>query len=156
MKSIINIKVKNKEKNFRIDILLSNQDNKLSRSRVKSLILENKLKINNIIITDPSKKIKLNDEIHFEVSEPKKETLKPYKYPLDIVHEDQDLIVINKSSGISMHPGPGNYDNTIVNALINYDSKNLSNIGNGLRPGIVHRIDTVSYTHLTLPTKRIV
>ena len=141
MKSIINIKVKNKEKNFRIDILLSNQDNKLSRSRVKSLILENKLKINNIIITDPSKKIKLNDEIHFEVSEPKKETLKPYKYPLDIVHEDQDLIVINKSSGISMHPGPGNYDNTIVNALINYGGNNLSNIGNELRPGIVHRID---------------
>jgi S4 domain. len=60
MKSFINIKVKNKEKNLRIDILLSNQDDKLSRSRVKSLILENKLKINNIIINDPSKKIKLN------------------------------------------------------------------------------------------------
>ena len=141
MKSIINLKVKNKEKNLRIDILLSNQDNKLSRSRVKSLILENKLKINNIIINDPSKKIKLNDEIYFEISEPEKETLEPFKYPLDIVHEDKDLIVINKSAGISMHPGPGNYDNTIVNALINYDNKNLSNIGNELRPGIVHRID---------------
>ena len=141
MKSFINIKVKNKEKNLRIDILLSNQDNRLSRSRVKSLILENKLKINNIIINDPSKKIKLNDEIYFEISEPEKETLEPFKYPLDIVHEDNDLIVINKSAGISMHPGPGNYDNTIVNALINYDSKNLSNIGNKLRPGIVHRID---------------
>ena len=120
MKSFINIKVKNKEKNLRIDILLSNQDNKLSRSRVKSLILENKLKINNVIINDPSKKIKLNDEIYFEVSEPRKETLEPFKYPLDIVHEDKDFIVINKSAGISMHPGPGNYDNTIVNALINY------------------------------------
>ena len=141
MKSFINIKVKNKEKNLRIDILLSNQDDKLSRSRVKSLILENKLKINNIIINDPSKKIKLNDEIYFEISEPEKESLEPFKYPLDIVHEDKDLIVINKSAGISMHPGPGNYDNTIVNALINYDNKNLSNIGNELRPGIVHRID---------------
>ena len=141
MKSIINIKVKNKEKNLRIDILLSNQDNKLSRSRVKSLILENKLKINNIIVTDPSKKIKLNDQINFEISEPKKETLKPFNYPLDIIYEDKDLIVINKSAGISMHPGPGNYDNTIVNALINYGGNNLSNIGNELRPGIVHRID---------------
>ena len=141
MKSIINIKVKNKENNLRIDILLSNQDNKLSRSRVKSLILDNKLKINNIIVKDPSKKIKLNDEIYFEISEPKKETLEPFKYLLDIVYEDKDLIVINKSAGISMHPGPGNYNNTIVNALINYDSKNLSNIGNELRPGIVHRID---------------
>ena len=56
MKSIINIKVKNKEKNLRIDILLSNLDKKLSRSRVKSLILDHKLKINNNIVTDPSKK----------------------------------------------------------------------------------------------------
>jgi 23S rRNA pseudouridine1911/1915/1917 synthase len=141
MKSIINIKVKNKEKNLRIDILLSNLDKKLSRSRVKSLILDHKLKINNNIVTDPSKKMKLDDEIYFEISEPKKETLQPFKYPLEIIYEDDDLIVINKSAGIAMHPGPGNYDNTIVNALINYVGNNLSNVGNELRPGIVHRID---------------
>ncbi len=141
MKSIINIKVKNKEKNLRIDILLSNLKIKLSRSRVKSLILENNLKINNVIVTDPSKRVKFNDEIHFEVSDPKKETLEPYKYSLDIIHEDNDLIIIDKAAGISIHPGPGNYNNTIVNALINYGGNNLSNIGNELRPGIVHRID---------------
>ena len=141
MKSIINIKVKNKEKNLRIDILLSNLDKKLSRSRVKSLILDHKLKINNNIVTDPSKKMKLDDEIYFEISEPKKENLQPFKYPLDIIYEDDDLIVINKSAGIAMHPGPGNYENTIVNALINYVGNNLSNVGNELRPGIVHRID---------------
>ena len=141
MKSIINIKVGKQEDNLRIDILLTNHNNKLSRSRVKSLILENNLKINNIIVKNPSKKVKLYDKIYFEISEPKKENLKPFKYPLDIVYEDKDLIVINKSSGISMHPGPGNYDNTIVNALINYGGNNLSNIGNELRPGIVHRID---------------
>ena len=141
MKSIINIKVKNKEKNLRIDILLSNLEKKLSRSRVKSLILDHKLKINNNIVTDPSKKMKLDDEIYFEISEPKKETLQPFKYPLEIIYEDDDLIVINKSAGIAMHPGPGNYDNTIVNALINYVGNNLSNVGNELRPGIVHRID---------------
>tara|TARA_Y100000741_G_scaffold360673_1_gene343290 strand:- start:352 stop:1329 length:978 start_codon:yes stop_codon:yes gene_type:complete len=141
MKSIINIKVSKQEDNLRIDILLTNHNNKLSRSRVKSLILENNLKINNIIVKNPSKKVKLYDKIYFEISEPKKENLKPFKYPLDIVYEDKDLIVINKSSGISMHPGPGNYDNTIVNALINYGGNNLSNIGNELRPGIVHRID---------------
>ena len=71
---------------------------------------------------------------------PKKLSIKPYDYKLDIVYEDNDLIVINKFSGISMHPGPGNYDNTIVNALINYNKK-LSNIGDELRPGIVHRLD---------------
>ena len=141
MKSNINIKVKNKENNLRIDVLLSNQNNKLSRSRVKVLILENNLKINNIIVTDPSRKVKVDDEIFFEIVEPKKERLTPFNYPLEIIHEDEDLIVLNKSAGISMHPGPGNYDNTIVNALINYTGNNLSNIGNELRPGIVHRID---------------
>ncbi len=141
MKSNINIKVKNKENNLRIDVLLSNQNNKLSRSRVKVLILENNLKINNIIVTDPSRKVKVDDEIFFEILDPKKEALTPFNYPLEIIHEDEDLIVLNKSAGISMHPGPGNYDNTIVNALINYAGNNLSNIGNELRPGIVHRID---------------
>ena len=141
MKSNINIRVKNKEKNLRIDILLSNHIDKLSRSRVKNLILENNLKINNIIVTDPSKKVKVDDEVFFKIVEPKKETLAAFKYPLEIIHEDEDLIVINKSSGISMHPGPGNYDNTIVNALINYAGNNLSNIGNELRPGIIHRLD---------------
>merc|ERR1711907_78579 len=52
-----------------------------------------------------------------------------------------DIIVINKPSGIVMHPGAGNFDNTIVNALVNYDKNSLSNIGDKLRPGIVHRID---------------
>ena len=75
------------------------------------------------------------------IPEPKKPTLKPYDFKLDIVYEDEDLMVINKPSGIIMHPGAGNYDNTLVNALINYDKKSLSNIGDELRPGIVHRID---------------
>ena len=141
MKSIINFIVKNKEKNLRVDTLLANQHSKLTRSRVKTLILENNLKINNLITVDPSRKVKLNDEIYLNIIEPKKENLKPFKYNLDIIYEDKDLIVINKSAGISMHPGPGNYDNTIVNALINYSGNNLSNIGNELRPGIVHRID---------------
>ena len=141
MKSIINFIVKNKEKNLRVDTLLANQHNKLTRSRVKKLILENNLKINNLITVDPSKKVKLNDEIYLNIVEPKKENLQPFKYNLDIIYEDKDLIVINKSAGISMHPGPGNYDNTIVNALINYSGDNLSNVGNELRPGIVHRID---------------
>jgi pseudouridine synthase, RluA family len=67
--------------------------------------------------------------------------LKPYKFKLDIIYEDDDLIVLNKPAGIIMHPGAGNFDNTIVNALINYNKDSLSNIGDELRPGIVHRID---------------
>ena len=141
MKKLINIKIGNNEINLRVDILLSNQNIKLSRSRVKNLILENKLKINNLIVNDPSRKVKLDDRIYFEIIDEKKESLKPFKYSLNIIYEDNDLIVIDKPAGISMHPGPGNYDNTIVNALINYVGSNLSNIGSNLRPGIVHRID---------------
>ena len=141
MKNIINFIVNDYDNNKRVDVLLANLDNGLSRTRVKNLILDNKLKINNRIIKDPSIKTKLNDKIELEIIEPKKQNLSPYNFKLKIIYEDEDLIIIDKPSGISMHPGPGNYDNTIVNALINYNSKNLSDIGDELRPGIVHRID---------------
>ena len=141
MKNIINLIVNDKEKGQRIDSFVTNKEKYLSRTRVKRLILKKKLKLNNVILEDPSKKINKGDNIKLEIPEPKKPSLKPFKYKLNILYEDDDLIVINKSSGISMHPGAGNYDNTIVNALINYDKKNLSNIGDELRPGIVHRID---------------
>ena len=141
MKNIINFIIKEDDNNKRVDTILANHDTSLSRTRVKNLILDSKLKINDRIIKDPSSKAKLNDKIELEIVEPKKQSLKPYEFKLNIIYEDEDLIVIDKPSGISMHPGAGNYDNTIVNALMNYDSKNLSNIGDELRPGIVHRID---------------
>ena len=75
------------------------------------------------------------DNIELLVPLPKKASLKPYKYKLDIIYEDDDLIVINKPAGIVMHPGAGNFDNTIVNALMNYNQNSLSNIGDELRPG---------------------
>ena len=140
MKNIIKLIVDDSEKEIRIDLFLSNKKKELSRTRVKNLILKEKLKINNSLVKDPSKKISAGDNITFEIPEPKKASLKPYEYKLDIVHEDSDLIVVNKNAGISMHPSVGNYDNTIVNALMNYNKK-LSNIGDELRPGIVHRID---------------
>ena len=140
MKNIINLIVQNQYCGLRIDTFITKKKKELSRTRVKSLILKKKLKINNNICEEPSKKIFEGDKILFEIPEPEKASLKPFNYKLDIIHEDDDLIVINKSAGISMHPGAGNYDNTIVNALINYN-KNLSNIGDELRPGIVHRID---------------
>jgi len=141
MKNIIKLIVNNSDKEIRIDLFLTKKKKELSRTRVKNLILKENLKINNLIVTDPSKKISIGDKITFEIPEPKKASLKPYEYKLDIVYEDSDLIVINKFAGISMHPSVGNYDNTIVNALMNYDDKKLSNIGDELRPGIVHRID---------------
>ena len=141
MQKKINLIVKDTEKNIRIDIFINKRRNEISRTRIKNLILDQKLKLNNKILTDPSKKISTGDNINLTIPEPKKATLKPYKFKLNIVYEDRDIIIIDKPAGIVMHPGAGNYDNTIVNALMNYDKNSLSNIGDELRPGIVHRIE---------------
>ena len=141
MKKKINMIVKKDEANLRVDVFINKKENSISRTSVKNLILENKLKINNLIINSPSKKIYTDDVVELIIPEPKKASLKPYEYKLNIVYEDKDLLIINKPSGIVMHPGAGNFDNTVVNALVNYDKNSLSNIGDELRPGIVHRID---------------
>ena len=137
MKKKINLIVEERDKNLRVDVFIANKEKSISRTRIKNLILGKQLRLNNKILIDPSKKINFGDNIDLIVPEPKKASLKPYKFKLDIVYEDEDLIVLNKPSGIVMHPGAGNFDNTIVNALINYDKNSLSNIGNELRPGIV-------------------
>ena len=141
MEKKINLIVKEDDKNLRVDVFINKKGNHISRSRIKNLILNKKLELNNKILLDPSKKISFGDILTLTIPEPKKASLKPFKYKLDITYEDDDLIVLNKPAGIVMHPGAGNFDNTIVNALINYDKDSLSNIGDELRPGIVHRID---------------
>ena len=141
MEKKINLIVNENDKNLRIDVFINKKQNEISRTRIKNLILDKKLKLNNKIIVDPSKKISSGDVVNFIVPEPKKTSLKPFKFKLNIIYEDEDLIILNKPAGIVMHPGAGNFDNTIVNALINYDKDSLSNIGDELRPGIVHRID---------------
>ena len=141
MKKKINLIVEDAYKNLRVDVFINKKENKISRTRIKNLILDKKLKLNNQINIDPSKKVSYGDTLELIIPEPKIASLTPYKYKLDIIYEDEDLIVINKPAGIVMHPGAGNFDKTIVNALINYDKNSLSNIGDELRPGIVHRID---------------
>ena len=141
MKKKINLIVEDKDKNLRVDVFINKKKNEISRTRVKNLILNENLKLNNNTLKEPSKKVSVGDVLELIIPEPKKASLKPYKYKLNITYEDEDLIVLDKPAGIVMHPGAGNYDNTIVNALINYDKNSLSNIGDQLRPGIVHRID---------------
>ena len=141
MKNIINIIVKNEENGSRIDSFISKKEKELSRTRIKNLILQKNLKLNNLIITNPSRKVITGDKIYLSIPEPIKASLKPYKFKIDIIYEDNDLLVLNKPAGIVMHPGAGNYDNTVVNVLVNHCGKKLSNIGGELRPGIVHRID---------------
>jgi len=141
MNRIINLSVKTEDNNQRVDAFIKNKEQSLSRTRIKNLILKKNLKLNNQILISPSKKVSKGDLLSLEIPEPKLASLKPYKFKLDIIYEDKDIIIINKPAGIVIHPGAGNYDNTIVNALMNYCGGNLSNIGDELRPGIVHRID---------------
>jgi 23S rRNA pseudouridine1911/1915/1917 synthase len=113
----------------------------LSRTRLQSLIHDGQVKLNNIAIINSSKKIKKEDRIIVNFPPPKETFIKPKKISLDVLYDDKDIIVINKLPGIVVHPGAGNYENTIVNGLLFKYKKNLSNVGGRLRPGIVHRID---------------
>jgi len=140
MKKIINLLVETQDDVLRVDQFINKCEKNLSRSKIKNLILKKNLSINNKLNDDPSKKIKINDKISLIIPEPEEINLKPYKYKIEIIYEDNDLIVLNKKADISMHPGAGNRDKTLVNALINY-KRQLSNINGELRPGIVHRID---------------
>ena len=100
MEKKINLIVKEDDINLRVDVFINKKENYISRSRIKNLILEKKLNFNNKIITDPSKKVSLGDILNLTIPEPKKTSLKPYKYKLNIVYEDNDLIVLNKPAGI--------------------------------------------------------
>tara|TARA_B100001173_G_scaffold7640_1_gene6677 strand:- start:474 stop:1454 length:981 start_codon:yes stop_codon:yes gene_type:complete len=141
MKKIINFIAEQEEINLRVDVFINKREKLLSRTRIKNLILKDKLKLNDKTINSPSKKISLGDKISLSIPEPEKASLKPFNFKLNIIYEDEDLMVINKPAGIVIHPGAGNYNNTIVNALVHYNKNALSNIGDKLRPGIVHRID---------------
>ena len=140
MKKIINLLVGTQDDILRVDQFINKYEKDLSRSKIKNLILKKNLSINNKLNDDPSKKIKINDKISLIIPEPEEINLKPFEYKIEIIYEDNDLLVLNKKADISMHPGAGNKDKTLVNALINYKKK-LSNINGELRPGIVHRID---------------
>ncbi len=140
-KNIFNITVPENCNGYRIDKFLQLQIEELSRTRLQKLILSGEVKINDIVIINAAKKISKNDKIKVNFPLPKETLIKPNKIPLDILYDDEDVIVINKSPGVVVHPGAGNYEKTIVNGLLYKYKNNLSGVGGRLRPGIVHRID---------------
>ena len=125
----------------RLDIFLSKNIKDLTRSYIKKLIQQKEVRINEIITNLPSKKLKYNDKISVNIISKMVSKLKPKNISLDIIFEDKDLIIINKKKGMIVHPGAGNYENTLANALAFKYKKTLSNINGELRPGIVHRLD---------------
>ncbi len=126
---------------YRVDKFLQTQLKEFSRTRIQNLISDGQVKLNNIVIVNSSKKIKEEDQVKVNFPPSKETPIKPNKIPLDILYDDDDIIVINKSPGVVVHPGAGNYEETIVNGLLYRYKNNLSSIGGKLRPGIVHRID---------------
>ena len=141
MDKTIKFLVDNTNDGKRIDIFLSNNLSLYTRSYIKRLIEKRKLKINGNYVIKSSTKIKANDKIEFNLSGINKSNIASNKIKLNIVYEDNDLLVINKPKGLVVHPGAGNYKNTLANGLVYKYQKNLSDINGSFRPGIVHRID---------------
>ena len=129
------------DNDIRLDVFLSNKIVHLTRSNIKKIIENGNVKINNKVINSPSKKVKATESISVSLKEKKSEKLLPNEIKLDIRFEDKDIIIINKPKGMVVHPGAGNYQNTLANALAHKFKNNLSNTNGPLRPGIVHRID---------------
>ena len=132
--------VKDDEAGKRIDSYLSNKDDEISRVAVQRLIKNDKILVNGKK-QKASYKPEEGDVISIEIPEAKDVELKAQDIPVPVVYEDNDIIVVNKPKGMVVHPAAGNYDGTLVNALLYHCGDSLSGINGVLRPGIVHRID---------------
>tara|TARA_B100000575_G_scaffold278822_1_gene266526 strand:+ start:469 stop:1449 length:981 start_codon:yes stop_codon:yes gene_type:complete len=141
MNNTIKFLVDEKNNGKRLDVFLAENINHLTRSFLKKLIENKQVKLNNKILSLPSTKVKFKDQIMINIIEKKDQNIHPKKIKLNITYEDKDILVINKPKGMVVHPGAGNYENTLVNALLYKYKKNLSDINGLLRPGIIHRID---------------
>ena len=133
--------VKEKDDGKRLDIFLSKEIDHLTRSNIKKIIESKNVRVNKKIAGSSSKKVKLNDTITIELVVKKLNRLVPNKIKLDIRFEDKDILIINKPKGMVVHPGAGNFKNTLANALMFKYKKKLSDLNGEMRPGIVHRID---------------
>ncbi len=131
--------VEKEMENIRIDKYLSSMLSDKSRSYIQGLIEDKNIKVNNKDIKS-NYKVKHNDIISVSLPEPIELKVEAEDIPLNILYEDSDVIVINKPQGMVVHPAPGNYTGTLVNALL-FHCKDLSTINGVKRPGIVHRID---------------
>lgn len=124
----------------RLDKFLADET-ELSRSYAASLAKDGAVTLTDGKVLDKNYKIKGGEEIAVLLPEPEQLELIPEEIPLDIVYEDADLLVVNKPQGMVVHPAPGNYTGTLVNALLYHCGDSLSAINGVVRPGIVHRID---------------
>ncbi len=123
----------------RLDVFIA-ENTEISRTRAQGLINDGMVTVNGKT-ADKNCKLKNKDEIAVEIPKPREYTAKPQNIPLDIAYEDDDLLVVNKPKDMVVHPAAGNYEGTLVNALLWHCGDSLSGINGVMRPGILHRID---------------
>ena len=139
---IYNTAIVNKKYNgWRIDKFLTASFPDISRSQIQRLLNEGNVSCNGAVIEDNSCKVRENETYQLIIPEPEDAVPEPEDIPLEIVYEDDDLVVVNKPAGMTVHPAPGSPRGTLVNALLHHCQGRLSGIGGVKRPGIVHRID---------------
>lgn len=135
-----NVHILSEHEQIRIDKYVADNIKELSRSAAANLVEQGNCLVNGVAV-GKNYKIKINDEIVVLLPEAKDIDILPENIPLDIVYEDCDLLVVNKPKGMVVHPAPGHYSGTLVNALMYHCADSLSGINGEKRPGIVHRID---------------
>lgn len=132
--------INNELAGIRLDKAIAIQETDLSRVAIQRLLDEGKILVNEKKAKS-AYKTQVGDEITIFKEAPKEIKLEAQKIPLDIIYEDEDILVVNKQKGLVVHPGNGNPNGTLVNAIMAYCKDSLSGIGGEIRPGIVHRID---------------
>lgn len=126
---------------MRLDVFLRQELPQVSRAAVQRLIAGGNVGTDEIVLCDKDFKVRENDSYTVTVPPPQEAEPRPEDIALDIVYEDDDLLVVNKPAGMTVHPAPGAYSGTLVNALLFHCRDSLSGVGGVKRPGIVHRID---------------
>ena len=136
----IRLRASEESKNQRLDAFLASSLDGLTRSQATRLIESGEVAVDGRAVSK-SYKLAGGEDIAVTLPEPEPVEAVPQDIPLDVVYEDADVIVVNKPSGMVVHPAPGHPDGTLVNALLYHCAGTLSGVGGALRPGIVHRID---------------
>lgn len=133
--------IEQEQNGIRIDKAIFECDGDLSRSHAENLIKSGNVTVNGTVVTKTSYKVSEGDCVVIRIPAPEETNIQPEDIPLEILYEDNDIIIINKPKGMVVHPAPGHYSGTLVNALLYHCKDSLSGINGDLRPGIVHRID---------------
>lgn len=136
----ITLKVEDIISKERIDSYISNKVDRFTRNKVQRLLEQKHILVNGKT-AKASYKVQTGDKIEIDEPKPTETNLKPQEIPLDVLYEDNDIIIINKQKGMVVHPANGNYEDTLVNAILARCKDSLSGIGGEIRPGIVHRLD---------------